>query len=61
MKKKQQKPDLMERTRAAVTVLNTQQDANDDAAHMAAFLDLFHPEMSEKKKHALVQDARRKQ
>lgn len=57
--KKKPKPDLMERTRAAVAMCTTREYENDSAMKMAAFLDIFHPKMSPKRKHKLIHSSRK--
>lgn len=52
-----QAPDLMERTRGAVCLLNSAQSGS-DGEKLAAFLELFHPGMPEDTKRNLVRDAR---
>lgn len=47
---------LMERTRGAVALANSMRAPG---LEMAAFLGLFHPDMSDAMRHGLVQDARR--
>lgn len=48
-------PDLMERTRAAVTFLNSQ---NDEEMNLWGFLSLFHPEMSNEEKRRFIRATR---
>lgn len=46
-------PDLMERTRATVALVNGTGRGSRDDLGMYAFLSLFHPEMSDAKKREL--------
>ena len=48
----------MDRTRAAVCFLNSGSGHNGSGSKMAAFLDIFHPELSEEKTRELINDAR---
>jgi hypothetical protein len=50
-----ERDDLMERTRAAVTYCNT---TNDPGTDMAAFMAIFHPEVSQDKVLDLVRATR---
>lgn len=54
-----QKPGLVERTRAAVTMVNS--SINSEAAKVSAFMELFHPDYDKDKTRELVNDARRRQ
>lgn len=47
---------LMERVRQNVGFLNS--TGGDDGSQMAAFLAIFHPEMLDKTRHEIVQDAK---
>lgn len=51
------KPTLMDRTRAAVAYVNTKH-GDAAAVEMAAFLELFHPEMPDDKKRELIRAAK---
>lgn len=51
------KPDLMQRTRAAVCYLNTKRDSAE--LEMYAFLSLFHPEIDEPTKREIARKGRR--
>ena len=58
MKKKKTPPisrdDLMEKARAAVALCNSRENANDEETKMAAFLSIFHPEMTDQRRHKLI-------
>jgi len=54
----QTRENLMDRTRAAVCYANTR---DDEGVKLAAFMALFHPEVSEEKTRGLVSDVRAEQ
>lgn len=62
MKKKpapRTKPDLLERTRAAVCLLNSR-GGSTPGGEMAAFLDLFHPDMPKQQRLDMIREAAEK-
>jgi len=55
--KKPKKPTVMQRTRAAVAIINAM---NSPSAELAAFLAIFHPEMTDDRRTALIREAKLK-
>ena len=54
---RQHRENVMDETRAAVAYCNSGSRGS-HALNLHAFLSIFHPEMSDEARHALVQDAR---
>lgn len=53
-------PDLMERTRAAVCLMNSSYNGwGDNEKELYCFLSLFHPKMSFEKKMKIIRDSRK--